>query len=279
MIFLKFLFTVVAITGVMASCSDKGNDPEPGGKGELILTASTDEITADGIDAVTFTVTYDGDDVTSSAVIKQSNGAVVEGAEFVATAAGTYKFTAEYDEVTSNEVSVKADISLTAIVLSVDKNEIVNDGIDAATFTVTLGGEDITSSSELRVNNTPMDGVEFTNRTKGRYTFMAVYEGRVSNQIAIQVVDAELVLSIDKSLIIADGEDAAVLTAMYGGLDVTDEVEVRNNQNKVVPTTLVFDIWSNPNSYLMQYLQVIKSASFSGYCSKEGITLFAPRFR
>ena len=74
----------------------------------LVLTATTMRIKADGTDSVTFTAKYGEDDVTATCEIKSTNGVTVENGVFTTTTAGTYNFYALYDNVRSNTVSVDA---------------------------------------------------------------------------------------------------------------------------------------------------------------------------
>lgn len=88
-----------------AACSD--DDPEtPSGK--LVLTASASSFVA-GEGNVTFTVTHDGEDVTSQAAITNvTTGEPVENAAWTTTEIGEYKFQAVYDSYTSDPVTVSA---------------------------------------------------------------------------------------------------------------------------------------------------------------------------
>lgn len=79
-----------------AACSD--DDPEtPSGK--LVLKASASSFVA-GEGNVTFTVTHDGEDVTSQAAITNvTTGEPVENAAWTTTEIGEYKFQAVYDRL------------------------------------------------------------------------------------------------------------------------------------------------------------------------------------
>ena len=88
---------------------------EPGSG--LTLSVDKNEIAANGTDAATFTVKYGETDVTSSAVIRM-NGTAITGNTFTASETGDYKFTAEHDGNTSNEVTVTAVSAEVRVVLS-----------------------------------------------------------------------------------------------------------------------------------------------------------------
>ncbi len=79
----------------------------------LVLNHDKNEVTADGTDAVTFTVTYDGEDVTTEAEVlnKTDNTplALTDGVfSFSTTTEGTYEFVATYGEYTAAPVTITA---------------------------------------------------------------------------------------------------------------------------------------------------------------------------
>ncbi len=76
-------------------------------KGAPILSANKTTILADGEDAITFSVMSGNEDVSSAAVIFVAD-TPLESNIFSTTEPGSYKFTAEYDGVTSNEITVTA---------------------------------------------------------------------------------------------------------------------------------------------------------------------------
>ena len=84
--------------------------------GEIFLDADKSSITADGNDAVTFTVFAGNTDVTADAVITCVNdGSVLEGPAFSTVTPGTYSFTASYGGRVSIPVSVTAEQSGTDV--------------------------------------------------------------------------------------------------------------------------------------------------------------------
>ena len=72
------------------------------------LSASTTTIVANGTDAVTFTVTQEGNDVTSQSNIFV-NGNKINGNKFTTYNAGTYTVYAQKNEVQSNEITITAE--------------------------------------------------------------------------------------------------------------------------------------------------------------------------
>lgn len=82
-----------------------GSDSEDGGK--LELKSDRSQIVADGVETVSFTVTEDGVDVTAEAKIYQGTSAIA-GHTFATTEVGKYRFTASYNGVLSNDVTVES---------------------------------------------------------------------------------------------------------------------------------------------------------------------------
>ncbi len=228
---LKFLFATIVLTGVIVSCGGDGDKPGPE-KGKLVISASSEEIMNDGEDAVVFTVKYDGEDVTSSAVIKM-NGEVFTGTTFTSTETGTFKFKAEYDGVTSNEVTVTVNAPSALMLSTVDgKEEIAADGVDAIMFVVTLHGEDVTSDAVIKINGEVFAGTTFTSTETGTFKFKAEYDGVTSNEITVTVnAPSELILSTvnGKNEIAADGMDAVTFIVTLDSEDVTSSAVIKKD--------------------------------------------------
>lgn len=79
----------------------------------LVLNHDKNEVTADGTDAVTFTVTYDGEDVTTEAeVLNKTDNTPLELTDgvfsFSTATAGSYEFVATYGEYTAAPVTITA---------------------------------------------------------------------------------------------------------------------------------------------------------------------------
>ena len=74
----------------------------------IVLTASGDNIKANGVESIKFTVSQDGSDVTNSSTI-YVNGAKLNGNKFSTTTPGTYTVYAEKGSMKSNEVAIAAE--------------------------------------------------------------------------------------------------------------------------------------------------------------------------
>lgn len=230
-----FGYAICAAALAFAACTEPTSPTTEEDDKKLVLSADRTEITSDGTDKVTFTVKYDGEDVTAAAEITNvTDGTTVTDHAFTTDKEGTYEFSASYNGVESNKVTVKAE-PLSSLVLAVDKESIRNDGEDVATFTVTYSGQDVTAQTII-VNLTNGErwstGVNtFTSTTSGDYEFKASYEDMTSNTVKVAVtVEASnpLVLTATKPRIVPDGTDATSFKVMYEGEDVTAQAKIKN---------------------------------------------------
>lgn len=107
---LKFFACLLGAVSVLMLSACSGNVDD---SSELVLTADRTSIVADGSDAVRFTVTLDGEDVTSESSIRCISpvSSVVENAQFTATEAGSYSFEAEYQGYFSSVRIVSATVA------------------------------------------------------------------------------------------------------------------------------------------------------------------------
>ena len=164
----------------------------------VVLTADKERILADGADTVTFTVTVDGVDKTTEAVITVLNyKAPLEGNTFTETAAGEFIFKAKYQEFVSNEVKVTVEALPVQkeLKIKVSPNRIKADGIEEAMFTVTYGEDDVTADAEIynTKSNEIIESKKFSSTEVGSYTFRARYDGQTTGVSAtVEVYDPEL---------------------------------------------------------------------------------------
>ena len=187
---------------------DKGDDPvPPGPEPEKVLTLSVEPATIYVDETATFTVEYDGNDVSSEAVIYLADGDVaIEGNTFTATTEGVYTFYAKYEEATSDSVTVtvrmqiveeEKPIEIEASTLTIKAN-----GVDYTKFTVTQDGANVTDNATIYVNGGVLNGNRFVTTTPGKYTVYAVKGEQKSNELTIS---AEEVTSTGTTIVFADG--------------------------------------------------------------------------
>ena len=172
-------------------------------KKEVVLTADKSEIVADNNDAVTFTVTVDGVNVTAEAVITNVNyGSAIEGATFVTDVAGEFIFQARFEGENSNQVVVTA----TGVEQPVQKNltlavsamRIKADGVESVTFTAMYGEEDVTATCSIQTTaGLVVENGEFTTTEAGTYNFYALYDNVRSNTVSVDAYDPNMVVDYE----------------------------------------------------------------------------------
>lgn len=223
---------------------DPENPEEPQLEGPIFLTASTDTIVANGIDAVNFTAIQDSVDVTSS-VKFFVNDNIIESNVFSTESSGDYVvYAKKNDTIISNEISFYAKEYVEPeipIVIAASTDTIVADGIDAIIFTVTEGKRNITNNIDIYVNGNKIEGNKFTTTVAGEYSAYAKRGNVTSNEISFYAKEVEepeepekpIELFASKTNIIADGIDAVTFTVKQDNIDVTSEVEIFVNGNKI----------------------------------------------
>lgn len=118
------------------------------------------------------------------------------------------------------------------IVLECSKQTIKADGGDIIRFTVTQGVNNVTDKTEIYVeqyegtttiNTTVLNattGYSFTTTNAGNYRVYAKKGDLTSTYVEFTAIQP-IILTVDKTSIIADGSDAATFTLMQNGVDVT----------------------------------------------------------
>ena len=127
--------------------------------------------------------------------------------------------------------------------LKADKLNIIADGEDKATFTVTdANNNEVNATILFADTNEAIEGNMFKTKYAGEYAFIAKYGNEISNVISIVATepgetpepsDDKLVLSANKSVIDADGEQMVTFTAK-----VNDEVVEATIYNKANDTAI-----------------------------------------
>ncbi len=165
------------------------------------LKADKLEIVADTRDTVTFTVMVDGVDLTSQCTITNLNyETAIEGNTFTSDVNGEFRFVAQYEEWTSNEVTITAIIPQgpdgKTLRITADKLRIKADGTEKTTFTVIYGEDDVTADAEIYCSNhegVTVEGNTFSSTTVGSYSFRARYAGQTTGYaVSIDAYDPEL---------------------------------------------------------------------------------------
>ena len=229
------IFAIIALAFGFVAC--EGNDTTENKEYNVELSVDKNSIMADGEEQATFTVKVDGAVAEDAQIICLNDNSIVEGTTFKTAVAGEYSFKAAYKGFTSETVTITAvavEAPIPTVELTVDKNEIVADNSDTATFTVKVDGED--KSSEVKITvinyNSELEGNTFTTDVAGEFVFVANYEGVKSNEVKVVATAVEapvqktLKIQSDVNRIKADGSEKVTFTVFYGEDDVTADAEI-----------------------------------------------------
>ena len=225
------------------------NEDEEQTEAPIVLSASTDTITADGKDIITFTVMQDTVDVTGSVKIFV-NEKLINSNKYKTYFSGSYTvYAKKNDTIVSNEITFFAkevgddnndEDEETTIELAASKTTIVADGNDKVTFTVTENGKDITSEATIFVGETELSLNVFTSTTADTYTAYAMKDEVKSNEITITVEkvnepepEKPITLAASTTNITANGSDAVTFTVMQDNNDVTSQSSIFVNGSKL----------------------------------------------
>jgi hypothetical protein len=196
---------------------------------EIKISVDKTVIKANGTDKAVFTVTANGEDVTSSAVVSRKNvpDGGVSGSSFSTRLPDVYTFYASYEGQQSGEITVEA----TEVVLSItaDRAAIKANDRDAVTFTVRADDEDVTDKATIILAGEPetiLESVSFSTKTANAYTFYATYDGHQSNELAIEAMAVVLVITADRAEIKANDKDPVTFTVRADDEDVTAEATI-----------------------------------------------------
>lgn len=232
----SIFYLLFALPILFTACEPK--DPiEP-----LKVTLEADMITAEIGQTVTFTVKYDGKDVTDEAEIKdETNGITITGNTVKVNTPGEVKFVALYKAEKSNLVTVTVT-GTPKITLSVDNELIYAGGEDKAVFTL-KSGDDIVTDEAVITNITTGQAMakgvaEFSSMSEGVFKFTAEYDEITSATITVYVTSMPanpLTISALKPRIQANGSDFTEFKVMYMHKDVTSTAKIKNlTENKVL---------------------------------------------
>lgn len=197
---------------------------------EVVLSADTLLIMANGVEIATFSAKQGEADVTAEAKF-YVNGEQMEGHTFATKLVGDYEVHAVYDEVESNKLTLVAELKELLVKSSVA--EIMANGKDKADFTVTYGGKDVTADSRLFVNGKAIEGNSYSTKEKGEFKVHAVYKEVETEKISVVADLKELLVKASKTEIKADNADETVFTVTYGGTDVTSKAQIFVNNEQI----------------------------------------------
>ena len=286
---------MTALLGIVACQKEVAHEVQQ----TLTLNADKSEITADGSDIVTFTVTNDKAEVVTDATIYfAATNEALEGNTFKTNYAGEYKFYAMSATAKSQVITITAKAAgekpepepepgICTLTLEVDKSSIDADGVDVATFTTTLDDTLVEATIYNAANNTALEGNTFKTTVEGTYTFYAVYDdGEVSNEVTVtavkNVVDEKpITLEASADTIRANGVDNIVLLVIQDGANVTSSSTIYVNGgvlngNKFATTTAgTYVIYATKGNQTSNEVTITAEAVETGksIVFAEGVTL------
>ena len=156
----------------------------------LTLSVDAETIVSNGLGKATFTVTYEGEDVTATSTITNVTlgEEYAQGAnEFVSPSyVGEFEFTAKYSNLTSDTVKVTVEAAPAAeLRLVVDKPRLQSG--ESATFTVLDKGTDVTASAKIKnvTSGDYLDGATFTMGSDKTVQFVAEYNDKTSQTLSV----------------------------------------------------------------------------------------------
>ena len=136
----------------------------------LLLSVDKPIIVADGVDTATFTVTDQNKNEVNATILFADTKEAIEGNTFKTKYAGEYVFYAKYGNEISNPIGVKAteagetptpepEPTEKQLVLNVDKTTIDADGVQMATFSTTVDGEEVAATIYNAKDNSALSGI------------------------------------------------------------------------------------------------------------------------
>lgn len=194
----------------------------------LKLTLSPRSILANGRETVTFTVRDANDNDISGLATFMVNGQRVTTRAYTTSVAGTYNVIARYEEEHSNQEAFTAH-RVERITIEADQSQLTLGS--TVHFTIRDSSQaDVSTSSQIFVNDRRIPSYFYTPSHTGTFSAYAVYNGNRSETITFRVdqpIRQDLAVQTDKSTIVSDGADFAVLKCIdtsSGGRDVTASV-------------------------------------------------------
>ena len=114
------------------------------------------------------------------------------------------------------------------VIISADKSSIKATNRDKVIFTVTVDGEEVTSTATItqKGKTAPVEGMCFSTDSAATYLFFATYKNSISNEISIEAIDIDVLLTVNKQTIKANNRDTVTFTIKADDEDVTSSATV-----------------------------------------------------
>lgn len=205
----------------------------------LSLSVDPESIAANGQGTATFTVTYEDRDVTADATITNvTTGEMYKKGANTFTSpnyTGEFQFTAEYNNLKSNAITVKVVAAEPAALRLIPSVGRVNAG-ETVTFKVENNGTDVTKDAKIKV----VDGDYIENATytmgEGTVKFVAEYEGNTSAEVCVSTKDFLKNILVFKFTNVDCPNCPALADALEIASEVLPIVEVAVHYTRTTPT-------------------------------------------
>ncbi|MBR5770291.1 MAG: hypothetical protein IKY20_01845 [Alistipes sp.] len=135
------------------------------------------------------------------------------------------------------------------VTLSANKSEIMADGVETVSFETTVNG--VVTSDGVQIiclnDNSVLSAPTFKTTAAGEYRFVAVCNGVKSNEVKVLATNPAgptVVLTADKSAIVADNAETVTFTVTVDGEDKTAEstITIVNYATQLEGNTFVSDV-------------------------------------
>lgn len=137
----------------------------------------------------------------------------------------------------------------TTVALSANKSEIMADGVETVSFEATVNG--VVTNDGVQIiclnDNSVLSAPTFKTTAAGEYRFVAVCNGVKSNEVKVLATNPAgptVVLTADKSTIVADNAETVTFTVTVDGEDKTAEstITIVNYASTLEGNTFVSDV-------------------------------------
>lgn len=190
---MKKIILLLVVIIALAGCGKK----EDKSAYSLTITADKLEIIADNLDKIEFTAQVKTSkekiiDVDKAKIVYSVDNAMMLSNEFRATASGEYKIKATYNNIQSNEITVKVNRYVSEIRLGVSKTLLVSDGIDSIVLNGEIlgyGKKVIDGTVDYYIGEQKLGESVFRTTIPGIYVITARAEVKISKEVLIEVVD------------------------------------------------------------------------------------------
>lgn len=191
-------------------------------------------------------------------------------------------------------------------VLSVSSEVIDRAEDQTAVFTVTYNGQDVTSAASVQLvedsGAVPLSSAVFTPETAGTYMFVASYDGKMSNNVTVKVVDSTPVVvesAYNRHVCVVEFTGAWCINCPYGYDLIYEKLSLPSNRkyketmhlcafhsdeegrddNAIPETQDVFDLCDGLIAESLQYPSFCVDFHTAGILTDDGIGSFIPAIK